>query len=125
MLRDELGFSDPVVLNSQFKEIWDSKSTRGELFWTRISKFHIIERNEWNKFLEVSEVKVKNYQIRNIGSACSAISSHHRRPVYYNFKDRPVSAYFNGQSKSFRKEFTLIKIQNREISIIREVIIDR
>ena len=116
VLRDELDFQDPVLLNSQFKEIFDSKSTRGELYWTRINKFYVIERENWNKFLEINEVKMKHRQVRNISSAKTA-----HKPVIYNFKDRPVSSYFNGQMRSFRKEFNLIKIQMNEIIIVKEV----
>jgi hypothetical protein len=119
LLQDELNFTDPVILNSQFKEIFDSKSTRGDLYWNRISKFHVIERTEWNKFLEISEIKIKNRQIRQ-SLAHSAVSSYNQKPIIYNFKDRPVSSYFN-VNRAFRKEFTWVKIENNEILIIKEV----
>jgi hypothetical protein len=123
ILIDYLNFSDPVILNSQFKEIKDSKSTRGELFWTRASKFYTIERDEWNKFKSISEVKIKN---RVISSANTSSTRHHfgvsnQKSRVYNFKERPVSSYFSS-NKSFRKELTLIKIlNNKEIQIVKEV----
>ena len=120
LLQDEYNFTEPVLLNSQFKEVIDSKSTRGDLYWNRVNKFHVTERSEWNKFLEISEIKIKNRQIRQ-SSAHAAVSSYNQKPIIYNFKDRPVSSYFNGAARSFRKEFTWIKIQNNEIVIIKEV----
>lgn len=121
-MREEHFFRDPVVLNSQFKEILDSKSTRGDLYWSRINKFYVIERENWDKFLEINEVKIKHRQVRNISSANPAARSYNK-PVIYNFKDRPVSSYFNAQSRSFRKELNLIKIHNKEILIAKEVLI--
>ena len=67
------------------------------------------------------EVKIKN---RVISSACSTgrnNSAVHKSLVVYNFKERPVSSYF-ANNRSFRKEFTLIKIiNNKEIQIVKEV----
>lgn len=112
-LKRDLDIKEPVLLNSRFQEIFDSYSTRGDVYWNRGNKYYFIEKSEWTEFSANSERKCKSHHIKN---------KKINRPLEFDYVEKPASLYFPVTGpKTFRKVITWIKIQNREILLYKDV----
>lgn len=109
-----------VILNSNFKEILDGNSTRGEIFWNRGLKFYFTDRDEWNKFngsQKRNDGKCKTHQIKN---------KKINRPFDYTYVQKPSKTFYYPVTgpRTFKKVLIFIQIKGGEIIISKNVPFD-
>ena len=66
IIRDNLDIPESIILDTKFKEVFDSSKTRGEEYWNNRQKFYFIDRYDWERYdnslpnCEFNRIKFRN-----------------------------------------------------------------